>query len=218
MNVKQFKKLFQLCEDYQKITCTTPTEYLNEQNHSLDEDVIFHFLNFYRHDKVFQEISDHFIEYNSIVINMNGTRIKLLFYLLIFIFNPPNTTRIEQIFLTVSKISYMTKILLYYSDKSNQIRTAKSACKYFENEYVINNFVYPILNNEEYYRNVFDFLTEHHFRRHHKKLTIPIEMNVSKKAVKAPPVPVNTPAEIEPFRGGKFQEPHTRKIYVYRRN
>lgn len=199
MNITIFKKIIKLCEEFKKQNCLIPSEYITENAINEDEEVIYNFLNFERHDKIFEEIVEHFIKYNEISIKIDMIRFKILFYLLIFSFDCENKGGIERIFVISNKITHANQVLLYYSDENNQILTARIACKYFENEYVRTNFVQPILNNNDEFERIFDYICEYEKSLHRRESTIPIEMNVNKKNFTIPTVPVNTPAEMERF-------------------
>ncbi|XP_045470817.1 structural maintenance of chromosomes protein 1A-like [Harmonia axyridis] len=199
MNPVIFKKIIKLCEQYEEQNCLTPAEYITANRSNEDEEVLFNFLNLQRHNQILQEIVEHFIEYNSITIKLNMIRFKVLFYVLIFTLDVEDKSGIEKIFIISNKITHAIRVLLYYMDEENQIRTAKIACKYFENDYVLSNFVYPILDNKDEFKKIHEYVIEYEKCLYKKDCTVPIEMNVSKKPMKIPAVPVNTPAEMETF-------------------
>ncbi|XP_044752673.1 cilia- and flagella-associated protein 99-like [Coccinella septempunctata] len=200
MNVITFKKIIKLCEEYQKQNCLTPAEFVAENTTNEAEDVLFNFLNFQRHEQILRRIVEHFTRYNGIAIKLNMTRFMMLFYILIFVFDPEDKGGIEKIFIISNKITHASKVLLYYSNEENQILTARIACQFFENDYVLSHIIHPILNNQEHFENVFDYVAKYEHNLYRKECTIPIEMNVSKKPMKIPAVPMNTPAELDYFR------------------
>ncbi|KAK9888913.1 hypothetical protein WA026_001134 [Henosepilachna vigintioctopunctata] len=204
MNVEIFKKIYHLCEDYSKTEFLTPTDYIDTNVANIDEDVLFHFINLHRHDAILRDISDHFLKLNEIITSINMKRLKVIFYILIFALKSHNISKIQEIFIVLSKIRYVKQILLYYDDEENLIHTAEIALKSFDNEYVMNNIIQPILHNKQKFHKLLDFLNEREYKLYHKDVTVPIELNVAKRSYKIPIVPVNTPIEPMPFQANKI--------------
>lgn len=185
------KTLVKLLSDFKNSNNATPVDFVESalEERCIAQDEGQHFLHLAKHEPFLEKIADNFLNRYKLR-RVSKINIEVLLYFIIFALNQTN----DRIILNVDMF-YINRLLIYLIDEDNHLLFTKIACKLFENNYVLEQIMYPLLNKSEQIQEILERNEDEESKRiFRRNVTIPKEFNCFKRVYKRPPAPpVNTP-------------------------
>ncbi|KAF7279565.1 hypothetical protein GWI33_007029 [Rhynchophorus ferrugineus] len=200
------KNLIKLYIHYKNIKVLSAKEYLEETSQvHIDAD---HFLKLTKHENFLSSIAKEFMKENLLT-NLNIRHVIVTIYFVIFVVNDDSidifVDNIQQI-----KCFYLPNLLAFISDSNIHLYLCQIACKYFEDEYVLEYIIYPLLNRIPSLQKIAaEYRKRHAVKKNHTTVIQPFE-NLKMHTKKVPPPPATTP--LRPYKFKAFKVPY--KSYV----
>jgi hypothetical protein len=204
MNTKAYNNILKLFQEYYQSANVTGNEFIEEKLSSaescpLNDDEIEKFVLIVTHKNFLEVIKNNFVAHHNLR-NYNDVRLIMVIFLVLFASDQADPQQLFEVFKDI-KCAFKRKILQYFWHEDNLIQTALTGCKFFEDEYVLNYIINPILNKIEILKKVDEYLyKEKILKRAPKPPTVPDHMRITQRRKAPPVVPLNTPIEIATFQ------------------
>ncbi|EFA04347.1 hypothetical protein TcasGA2_TC014643 [Tribolium castaneum] len=203
MNPKIYKTLYKLFQEYYFRKNVSGDEFIEEKllapdSHLTDEE-IEKFVLLVTHKKFLEAIKNNFVSFHNLR-NYNDVRMIMIIFILLFASDNVAPNELFEVFNEV-KCAFKHKILQYFFNENNIIQTALTGCKFFEDEYILNQIINPLLNKTDVLKKIERLLYQEKIKqRTPKPPTVPNQMALLQRKKVAPTVPLNTPAEPKFFQ------------------
>lgn len=138
--------LFKLYSDYRHTRVLSASEYITqiEQKTKLSHEEISIFLDITKHAGFLQNLAEHFLETNFLKY-VNSINVEVILFLLIFMLDEENLDILLERCLEM-KCFYLCELIAAIVPDNKQLVVCQIACKYFDNEYVLEQIIDPFLN------------------------------------------------------------------------
>ncbi|KAJ8913506.1 hypothetical protein NQ315_017056 [Exocentrus adspersus] len=136
------RTLAKLLADFKSSDYVTPADFLESslREYPFTQNEDQHFLHLIKHEEFLDRVASRFID-NHKLRRIGKINVKVLLYFIIFVLDQTNYCTILNV-----ELFYVNKLLIFLIDESNHIPITQHACTIFENEYVLENIMYPLLD------------------------------------------------------------------------
>lgn len=187
----------------------TPAEFVDriyEEEDQLDDfkqELCNNFLFLMKHDRFLQIVVGNFWSYYKMK-QFNRELLAILFYVVIFKLEEQSSEAISQMFEQLN-FRFGINVLEYFSIEDNVVDITQAGCRIYDNEYVLENIVKPILAKTQLIAEVHRMLDERLKAKYAVKskppCTRPVTPTCSKRhAFRIPPTPVNSVVTLKKVR------------------
>lgn len=185
------KTLAKLLSDFKNSNDATPVDFVESalEKDSITQDEGQHFLNLAKHESLLEKIAGNFMDINKLR-RVSKINVEVLLYFIIFSLNQTNYRTLLNV-----DMFYINRLLMYLIREENHLLLTKIACKLFDNNYVLEQIMYPLLNKLDLIHAVLERNEDEESNKIiRRNVTIPEEFNCFRTTYKRPPAPpVNTP-------------------------
>ncbi|XP_044268510.1 trichohyalin-like [Tribolium madens] len=211
MNPKIFKTLYKLFQEYYFRENVCGDEFIEEKllasdSHLTDEE-IEKFVSLVTHKKFLEAIKNDFVSFHNLR-NYNNVRMIMIIFIVLFASDNVSANELFEVFKEI-KCAFKHKILQYFFNENNLIQTALTGCKFFEDEYILNQIINPLLNKTDVLKKIEGLLYQEKIKqRTPKPPTVPDQMALMQRKKASPAVPLNTPVESKFFQANVVPKTH----------
>lgn len=196
LNQKTLKTLFQLFKQYKENTYLAASEFIEDAPLSDSEALMF--LELAKHQRLLEDLSAHFIKNPS----ANPSNVQVLVYLILFRLDEENLEEIFE-FCVKKNTFYLCDLVAGLAASNEHLFICRTACKYFEDAYVLEKIVDPFLNKLPIIIQLGREFFKHH-QINSPPTTKPKGFQFLKGLLKKHPhAPANTPAIRARFKASK---------------
>ena len=185
-NVTFVKQLVKLLKQYEKKDLLSPNEFIitkaEEDPTSISPEVAKMFLTLLKHELIFGEILETICEKNKLG-RENKWLGQVLLCLVVFYLDENNHGQVIGICKNI-KQKVALCVVEFFACEENLILATKISCKYFDNSYVLGNFLNPLIQKAHLIEVVHKEVSEHLKRKLAiipKELTTPVEPSFMKR-------------------------------------
>lgn len=192
-----------------------PPDYIErriiEQPRKIAEPIAAKFLRLMKHEEFINKIVDSF--WNTYKLNPTSREYTMaLVYFVIFELETENEANTFEGFCKCNNYGYCLSVLNYFTLEENLVGITQSACKIYEDDYVLENILEPLTKKLPLLKQLCEHIAckemEAAGRRTPKPPTQPIEPSFMSRVRRAPPPPVCTPIfETSRFKSKPFRMP-----------
>lgn len=208
LDVQTYNRLVQLIREYYRKDGVTKNEFIAEkvsEQPQIPEDCIENFVVLITHEKFLKALANEITCYYHLKSYKEERIVTFIFFIIFVSFREYS----KELFVLIKNIECVSKrkIMKYFLNESNLITAALCGCKFYEDQYVLNYIINPILNKSGLLKTVEEeFVREEESKRVAKPLTVPDHMMVLQKRNPSLTVPLNTPAEynVTNFQAGNI--------------
>ncbi|KAG5879646.1 hypothetical protein JTB14_034446 [Gonioctena quinquepunctata] len=190
------KTLLNLLNSYKNTEYCTPVDFiedqLKEEKLSFDNDVVDQFIKLIQHEGFLKSIVKKFDSLHKHR-TFNENSVEVFIFFVIFLLDETNFQNLLH-----PSVHHLKSLLYFLSSEEHYEFIAKSASKFFENEYVVNVIMCPLLNKAKVLKTLGKYIQEQENIKIPKlHVTKPVEFNLKKWPKEIPPPPLNTPNDKE---------------------
>lgn len=194
--------LTRLLKQYEELKeCVTPTEFVDIKHAErwLSSNVVKDFLLLSRHYQFVEQVVKDFIDVYK-VRRYKKAFLMVLVYTVIFHVDESNYEHWFSV-LTKWKNDNVLMLLRYFTKDENLSAMAVAGCRVFTDEYVIKEIIRPLSNKITIIRQLYDDLLASSSKKCSRLPVVSKGPSLLYRLKYSPPVPVNTPAETQIFKG-----------------
>lgn len=203
MNPQMCQTLYKLFKEYYFRENISGDEFIEEKlldsKSNLSNGEIEKFVLLVTHKKFLEAVKNNFVSSQNLR-NYNDVRVIMVIFIILFASDQVDVNDLFQVFKDI-KCAFKHKILQYFFNENNLVQTALTGCKFFEDDYITNQIINPLLNKNELLKKVQELLYKEKIQqRMPKPPTVPDHLSVLQRKKVAPTVPLNTPVETKLFQ------------------
>ncbi|KAF2893534.1 hypothetical protein ILUMI_12645 [Ignelater luminosus] len=200
------KNIIKLLEEFSTKNNITPSEFVEYKisrgkiNESLEE-LYKNFTLLMKHEQLFKVMVETYWNYYKL--KPFKRQIVIVFmYVIIFALDEENFSQVINMFININ-YKFSLNVIQYFIPEDNLIEITQMACKIFDNDYVLERILHPILNKSLLIQELHDEVEQEEKLKHQiikKPLTQPQPPACFSKTRHTPSPPLNTPVETTQFK------------------